>query len=79
MNDQAEIDWTLTTWEGSRRAQIRQALAMTFRERMEAMEGLADVARRIQKICAEDGLASPHSLAKTAEHNVADEPNSRTQ
>ena len=78
MNDQAEIDWTLTTWEGSRRAQIRQALAMTFRERMEAMEGLADVARRIQKICANAGLAPAHPLP-TDKHKAADEPNSSTQ
>ena len=50
MNDPYQIDWSLTTWQGSRRAQLRQALAMTLRERLEAMEGLAEVARRIQEM-----------------------------
>ena len=55
MNDQPDIDWSLTTWEGSRRAQLRRALAMTLRERMEAMEGLADVSRQISKMHAQPG------------------------
>jgi hypothetical protein len=46
-----DIDWSLTTWEGSRRAQLRHALTLTLRERMEAVEGLADVARRMQEMC----------------------------
>lgn len=41
-----DIDWSLTTWEGSRRAQLRHALTLTLRERLEAAEGLADIARR---------------------------------
>lgn len=45
-----DIDWSLTTWEGSRRAQLRRALALTLRERMEAVEGMADVARRFAEI-----------------------------
>jgi len=54
--DKGDIDWSLTTWEGSRRAQLRRALALTIRERLEAMEGLADVARRFQEIRARDGF-----------------------
>ena len=46
--DRDDIDWSLTTWEGSRRAQLRRALSLTLRERMQAVEGLADVARRLQ-------------------------------
>ena len=45
-----DIDWSLTTWEGSRRAQLREALKWTLRERLEAAEGLADVVRRFQEI-----------------------------
>jgi len=50
--DEAErdIDWSLTTWEGSRRAQLRHALGLTLRERLEAAQGLADVARRFQEM-----------------------------
>lgn len=48
-----DIDWSLTTWEGSRQAQLRHALTLTLRERMEAVEGLADVARRLQEMRAQ--------------------------
>ena len=48
-----DIEWRVTTWEGSRRAQLRRALSLTLRERMEAMEGLADVARRFQEMRAQ--------------------------
>jgi hypothetical protein len=53
-----DIDWSLTTWEGSRRAQLRHALALTLRERMEAMEGMADTARRLQEMRARRNLTS---------------------
>ena len=49
--DKDDIDWSLTTWEGSRRAQLRYAL--TLRQRLEAVEGLADVARRFQEMRAQ--------------------------
>lgn len=51
-----DIDWSLTTWEGSRRAQLRRALTMTVRERLEAAEGLADVARRFAELRARGAL-----------------------
>jgi hypothetical protein len=34
-----EIERSLTTWEGNRRAQLRHALTLTLRERLEAAEG----------------------------------------
>ena len=46
------IDWSATTWEGSRRAQLRYALTLTLRERLEAMEGLAEVASRFAEMRA---------------------------
>jgi len=58
-----DIDWSLTTWEGSRRAQLRHALKLTLRERLEAVEGLADVVRRFPDLRAR-GAFSP--LAKPA-------------
>lgn len=51
-----DIDWSVTTWEGSRRGQLRRALALTLRERLEAMEGLADVSRRLQEMRARGEL-----------------------
>lgn len=38
-----EINWSLTTWEGSRRAQHRKFLALSFRERLEVMEQSGEV------------------------------------
>lgn len=48
-----DIDWSLTTWEGSRRAQLRYALTLTLRQRLEAVEGMADVVRRFQEMRAQ--------------------------
>ncbi len=39
-----EIDWSLTTWEGSRRDQHRAFLALSFREKLEVVEHLGEVA-----------------------------------
>lgn len=54
-----DIDWSLTTWEGTRRAQLRHALKLTLRERLEAAEGLADVARRFAELRTRRLLTSP--------------------
>lgn len=78
--DKPEIDWSLTTWEGSRRAQLRRALEMTVRERLEAAEGLADVGRRFQQIRARGGFkpASPEPEAAQPETPpAAREPRAR--
>ena len=40
--------WELTTWEGSRREQIRRALRLTIRERLQAAEELSNVSRFFQ-------------------------------
>jgi hypothetical protein len=55
---QDEIGWSVTTWEGSRRAQLRHALKLTLRERLEAAEGLADVLRRFGEMRARGELKS---------------------
>ena len=65
MNDESDaIDWTMTTWEGSRRAQLRRALAMSLRERLEAMVGLADVGRRLQEMRAEGRFKNASEVPK---------------
>ncbi len=40
-------DWEAATWEGSRRVQLRVALAMTLRQRFQALEELAELAQRL--------------------------------
>lgn len=40
MADTPEQDWNNATWEGSRRAMIRQALKLTVRQRLQALEDM---------------------------------------
>jgi hypothetical protein len=48
--------WEQTTWEGNRRAQLRHALTLTLRERLQAVEDMAEVAQRLREMRARDGL-----------------------
>lgn len=43
--DENQIDWSLGTFEGSRREQLRQWSRLTFREKMCALEELGKLAR----------------------------------
>ena len=47
-----EIDtvWETATWEGSRRAQLRSALALSVRERLQALEALSEMAQRLAEM-----------------------------
>ena len=47
MTRKPETGWETATWEGSRRAQLRGALALTVRERLQALEDLAELAERL--------------------------------
>jgi hypothetical protein len=38
-----EPDWTLATWEGNRRIQHREFQALSFREKLRAIEDLGEV------------------------------------
>ncbi len=44
--------WAETTWEGNRRAQLRRALELTLRERLQAVEDMAEVAQRFREMRA---------------------------
>lgn len=48
VNEEADTGWETATWEGSRRAQLRAALGLTVRERLQALEELAELARRLE-------------------------------
>lgn len=43
-----EIDWTLTTWEGSRREQLRRWRKLSLRDRLRAIEEMAEIAERFE-------------------------------
>jgi len=41
------IDWSVTTWEGSRREQLCRWRRLTVRERLEALDELTNLAERL--------------------------------
>jgi hypothetical protein len=45
-----EDAWSQTTWEGNRRAQLRHALSLTLRERLQAVEDMAEVSERLREM-----------------------------
>ena len=50
MRKETEAGWETATWDGSRRAQLRVALTLTVRERLQALEELAELARRLAEM-----------------------------
>lgn len=45
--DRDRIDWSHTTWEGSRREQIERWATLTFDEILDAQEQMAELAREL--------------------------------
>jgi len=50
------IDWSLTTWEGSRRAQLRDWMKLSLTEKWQAVEEMADLARETIERRRQQGL-----------------------
>ena len=48
MSDQS--GWEAGTWEGARRAGLRRALRLSVRERLQALEALAETSERLARI-----------------------------
>lgn len=55
MNDD-DIDWDKTTWEGSRREQLRRWRALTLRERLLAVEEMAELSAHFRELRAQRKL-----------------------
>lgn len=53
-----DIDWSLTTWEGSRRVQLRHALTLTVRERLQVLDGMSELSEHFRRM-REAGKFSP--------------------
>ncbi len=47
-----EENWSAATWKGSRREQLRRALRMTVRERLQAADELSEMVRHFQRMRA---------------------------
>ncbi len=54
------IDWSLTTWEGSRREQLRRWADLTFDEILEAQEEMAELAKEMRGSGAVVREEGPH-------------------
>jgi hypothetical protein len=54
-----DIDWQLTTWEGSRRAQIEQWASMSLDRILEAQEEMAAISRDLQRQSGQAGMRVP--------------------
>ena len=48
MSDQP--GWEAGTWEGARRSGLRRALRLSVRERLQALEALAETSERLARI-----------------------------
>ena len=44
------IDWSLTTWEGSRREQLRRWRMLTLRERLQNLEDMAELVEHFRQM-----------------------------
>lgn len=44
---QPEDPWDAVTWEGHERLQLKRERAMSLREKIQAIEGMAEVAQRL--------------------------------
>lgn len=50
MESPTEEGWESVTWEGNRRAQLRQALRLTLRERLQAVEDMCELSERFAEM-----------------------------
>ena len=61
MDPKPDAVWETATWEGSRRAQIRAALALSLRERLQALDDLIELSDRLAKMPRETQSRDPGS------------------
>jgi len=57
-------EWDAATWQGVRRAQIREFLKLTVRERIEAVAAMGQVAARLQETIGKAGYPRHRSEAE---------------
>lgn len=59
----AMIEWPTTTWEGSRREQLRRWQSLTLRQRLEALDDMQRTAAILAAARAKSRLRDPDSPA----------------
>jgi hypothetical protein len=69
------IDWSKTTFEGSRREQLRRWHALSLRERLEALDRLSDLAQLLkQQKTGQAATAQPPPQRGVHEEAVREPP-----
>ena len=66
-----DFDWSVTTYDGARREQLRRALALTLRERMQAVEDMGEVAERFRQMRESGKLFATRSSLAVAPDSEA--------
>lgn len=66
-----ESDWSVTTWEGNRRQQHRDHLALSFREKLVRLEQMEQFA----SVLAPQAREPRRALDRTEEKGLAQQPN----
>lgn len=56
-DEEAQIDWSLTTWKGNRLQQHREFQALSFRQKLQVIEEMADFSRATMELRSKQGLA----------------------
>ena len=71
-----DIDWTVTTWEGSRRAQLRAWMNLSLTEKWQAVEEMADWGRATIESLRARGLPyiDPYTGARVPGTTAREEP-----
>ena len=58
------IDWSLTSWEGSRRAQLRRWRALSLRQKLLALEEMTEIAEHFGRMRETGKLRGPTTPKK---------------
>lgn len=58
------IDWSLTSWEGSRRAQLRRWRALSLRQKLLALEEMTEIAEHFGRMRETGKMRGPTTPKK---------------
>ena len=72
----SDLVWQSTSWDGNLRAQLRRTLQFTLRERLQAVEDMAEVARRFEQMRSGRPIANREHATELA---VAEIPGGEAQ
>jgi len=59
-----KIDWSLTSWEGSRRAQLRRWRTLSLRQKLLALEEMTEIAEHLGRMRETGKMRGPTTPKK---------------